>query len=266
MKKLNLLIILFITISCKENINKNKKTPENNCKSEKIESVFLKQYLIKTDSCNTFKEFPKVEYFFKEKILMTGFSERNYKQGKWSFFDKKGIEKTSGIFENSQPKGIWNFKDLKTINWKLFDDKDEKYIISAPSDWFYFGVENAESYGVLDKYSKDGNDYNLKLVITSYKLDELDENVNELYNRTLKEFKNNFTEIKSKKVDISEFNEVYEIQSVELNNGKRYLNTELIYSFKDRFYLISISIDEKANYEYSIIKEIMETSFKVYTN
>ena len=182
------------------------------------------------------------------------------------FYNEEGIEEISGIFENSQPKGIWNFKDLKNINWKLFDDKDEKYIVSAPSDWFYFGVEDTESYGVLDKYSKDGNDYNLKFVITSYKLNELDESVNELYNRTLKEFKSNFTEINSKKVDISEFNEVYEIQSVELNNGKKYLNTELIYSFKDRFYLLSISIDEKANYEYSIIKEIMETSFKVYTN
>lgn len=263
MNKLNLLILLFIIISCKENTNKNR--VENNCKSKRIETVFLKKYLIKTDSCNSFKIYPKVEYYFNEKKLMSGFSERNDKQGKWSFFNKEGTKEISGIFENSQPKGIWNFKNLETINWKLFDIKEKKFMFSAPSNWFNFGVENSESYGVIDKYSENLDDYNLKFIVTTYKLDELEESVNELYKRTLKEFENNFTEIKTKQVDITGFNEVYEIQSIELNNGKKYLNTELIYSYKDRFYLLSLSINQKANYEYSIIKEIIETSFKVYT-
>ena len=60
---------------------------------------------------------------------------------RFSFFKQKGTKEVSGNFEKSQPKGKWSFNDLGNINWKFFNDKEGKYIVSAPDDWFYFGVE-----------------------------------------------------------------------------------------------------------------------------
>jgi hypothetical protein len=248
-------------VSCKKNEEKK------DCISKEINEAFLTKYLIVKDTCNTFKGLPNVKYYNNNRLLMSGFSERNDKRGNWYFYSQNEKEEVSGLFEKSQPKGKWNFKNLGELNWDIYKNSNKGYLVSYPNDWKFAESEEGNSVVIFDKNSQSFEDYNLKMIITSVKLDEMEDSVEEIYKNTIDDFsKKGYKDIKYKKVDIDTFNEVYELQYEELLNETKYLNTEIFYSYKKQFYILSFSIRKETVYDYSIIKEILDTSFKVYSN
>lgn len=256
------IVTLILFASCKKDLKKEDKI--TNCSSTKIELVFLTKYLIKTDTCNHFNKYSMSEYYNNDRLVMSGFSERISKQGKWSFFDKKSMLNVEGEFNNSQPKGTWEFKDIGDIVWETYNNLSKKYLISIPKDWVFIDAPENDRFGIFDPSVSENGSYNLKLVITSLKLNELEGNIRSLYESTVEKFKKKkFSNIENKQVSIDDFNEVYEIKYEEVIDNTKYYNTEFFYSFKDRFYLLSFSRNENASYDYSVVQEILETSFKM---
>lgn len=238
-----------------------KEEKKRKCIYKELNTVFLIEYLIVKDTCEVFNDYPYVEYYNDDKIIMSGFSDRFTKEGKWRFFNKNEKEEVSGLFRGSQPQGIWNFKNLGNLNWEVFRNPDKGFFVSLPVEWEFFRTQDEVSYGVCDSDSENLKDFNLKMVFTSIKLDEIEGSVEDLYKRTVKDFESQeFKNILFKKLDIEDLDEAYEIyyEDKEVNS----LNTELFYVGKDRLFLISSSVKENAPYDFSIVKEIIEMSFK----
>lgn len=250
-------VVLIVMSSCAKKENKQK------CIYKELNTVFLTEYLIVKDTCEVFNDYPYVEYYNDDKIIMSGFSDRFTKEGEWSFFNKNEKEEVSGLFRESQPQGIWNFKNLGNLNWEVFRNPDKGFFVSLPIEWEFFRTQDGASYGVCDRDSENLKDYNLKMIFTSIKLDQIEGSVKELYEKTIQDFeKQGFENVFYKKLDIEDLEEAYEIcyEEKEMNS----LNTELFYVGKNRLFIMSSSIKKKSLYDFSIVKEIMETSFKGY--
>ncbi|WP_299711550.1 hypothetical protein [uncultured Tenacibaculum sp.] len=250
-----LVLSIFFLISCEK----------KKCISNEIEKAFIQEYFIETDSCDLYKGYPRTKYFKKEKILMSGFSKRNEKQGEWNFYNEKGDQVSRTIFKDSQPVSISNFNSLDSISWKVYNSLDKKYLISVPENWVLVNSsDDNNSVGIVDESVLNSGNYNFKLVITSLKIKELKESITSLYKRTVEEFKEEgVKDVINKQISIDTFNEVYEIKYKVIIEGIEYLNRELFYSYKDRFYLLSFSKKNNISYDYSIIEEILDTSFKI---
>lgn len=263
MKKLYIILIIGFVFSCN-----NKK--DKNCTSKEVNAINLKKYLVLSDTCKAYRGYNYVEYYDNERLLMSGFSERSDKQGQWSFFDKENNEIVKGGFEDSQPKGEWLFESIKEVDWRIYKNLKKGYFFSYPLKWKI--IESKENNSVVlfdDKTDSNFSNYNLKFVITSIKLQDLEGSIESLYESSIASLKQdkvknlNYKEII---IEDSGANKFYEIQYDELNNKIEYFSSEFMFTYNDNLYLKSISIKKGSKYDYRVIKEIIDTSFKVFND
>ena len=256
-----LLLFLITTVSCE-------KKKQKECISSKIDVKFLENYLIRSDSCKTYKEYDFSRYYDEDRLLMSGYSERTDKQGEWVFFKDGNNEFTKGFFENSQPEGKWVLKNIGKVEWKVYQNLEKGYFFSYPSEWKIIESNENNSLVVFDNNtSSDFSNYTLKFIITCIKLEDLEESIESLYEGSIANLKKeNMKNLKHKEIDIEDSgsDKYYEINYEELNNNVEYFSSELMFSYNDNLYLKSFSIKKSSEYDYKVLKEILETSFKVF--
>jgi len=269
-----ILVILFVSfLYCSSKIKGNKIDKEKACQSKVIDAVYLKKYLVITDSCKVFDGNNFVKYFDNNRLVMSGYSKRNFREGKWSFFDQNEKEVIKGSFVNSQPIGIWNFNKIGTITWDVYTDLKKGYRFSFPKEWELIFDDKNNTVGLINTGNIKA--YDLLITYTSGKLSQLStdisssyEDLNSFYEDLISSLKKRKASknLKYKKLNLQGSNEAYEVQ-YDFNNGNDiFVYDEILINFKDRVYFITTNINKKANYDYSIIKEIMMTSFKVYND
>lgn len=256
-----IIFILSITtlmiFSCKEEPKKN------NCESRIINTIFLKKYLIVKDSCNLYKGVNKVKYYDNNRLIMSGFDDRMFKQGEWSFYDNDGKEIIKGVFIDSKPTGDWKFKS-QDISWNIYDNENKGYAISAPKKWQLIDNDKEENTITISDTSSI-EEYNLKIDVTSASIENMNISVKGFVEETIKLYKENeaVSNIENKKLILKGVDVSYELQYNYNDETGNYLHKEYIYSFKGMVYILSSSLNEKSNYDYEIIDEIMLTSFKI---
>jgi len=267
------LAILFVSfLSCSIKKKGNKIDKEKACQSKVIDAVYIKKYLVITDSCKVFKGNNFVKYFDNNRLVMSGYSERNFREGKWSFFNQNKKEVVKGSFVNSEPIGIWKFNEIGTITWDVYKNLEKGYRFSFPKEWkIIFDGKNI--VGLINTGNIKA--YDLLITYTSGKLSQLSTDIsssyvdlNSFYEDLISSLKKGEASknLKYKKLNLQGSNEAYEVQ-YDFNNGNDiFFYDEILINFKDRVYFITTNINKKANYDYSIIKEIMMTSFKVYND
>lgn len=249
--KIRLLFTLLVIgfISCNE---------KNKCIKRVKSTVFIQEYITEIDSCNTMDKYSKIDYFQNDTILMSGFNDRIAKQGKWSFYDK-GELITKGLFKDSNPIDNWSYKNFSEIDWTIYQDNFNGFQISIPKNWT-IGTEN-NTTAFFD--SKDLEDHNLKISVTIAKLDgEIEKWING-FNNYLKSNDKNYN-IKFKKLDLIDIEECYEFEynSFYENIGE-FTNSEFLFIFNGKAYVVSSSLKTDTNRAFSIIKEQIMFSFKM---
>lgn len=262
MKKIIIAGLVILT-SC--NIGKNKEEKKEDtiekpkCTTRKIELTYIDKYLEVIDSCETYKGYPKFEYYDDEKLYMHGYSERYLKQGKWSFLNS-GKEVISGEFKDSQPLGTWQFNELGKISWDVYDNLEKGYSISLPLEWQFSNPEGGNVVSLID--TKNTENYNFVLNITSGNVKDLSDDFTVVFNNMVANLKNDedINDFVYKKLDIIGMEAAYEFQY----RKNDYKTNEFLYNFKGKFYVLTVSLKKGANYDYSVIKEILLTSFKMY--
>ena len=262
MKKIVIASLVILT-SC--NIGKNKEEKKEDtiekpkCTTRRIELTYIDKYLEVIDSCETYKGYPKFEYYDDEKLYMHGYSERYLKQGKWSFLNS-GKEVINGEFKDSQPLGTWQFHDIGEINWDMYDNLENGYSISLPLEWEFSQPEGQNIIALTD--TKNSKDYNFLCTITSGNIKDLSDDFTIVFNNMVASLKGNkdINDFTSKKLSINGMEAAYELQY----NINDYKTNEFLYNFNGKIYMLSISLKKSASYDYSVIKEILLTSFKMY--
>ncbi|NVK53872.1 MAG: hypothetical protein HWD85_13130 [Flavobacteriaceae bacterium] len=259
MKKIVLFTILCFIVSCNDT---KEKTSKKKCLSEKIDAAFIEEYLVVTDSCKTLNGYNSVSYYSNNELIMRGYSERNFKQGEWSFYNAKE-EITKGLFKDSQPIGEWKFADIGNVSWKNYQDLEKGYKFSFPKEWESSAFVDGNMIGVSNSSNQSEQDFFVS--ITSGKIDELDLSLEEYIKNlhsTLKESKK-IENFKNKRIDVEGLKDAYEFKFDTKNMGVSLSTSELIYISSDKIHVISIIIRNGSSYDYSIVKEIIMTSFKV---
>jgi hypothetical protein len=258
-----IVVISMSIFSCKQ---KKTSAKENDCILKEINVAYINKYLVIIDSCKTFNGFSNFKYYNNDKLLMSGFSEKNDKQGQWTFFDSKEKECLKGNFKDSQPLGTWNFKDLGELDWELYQDFDKEYYVSYPSDWKFIEWKKNNSIVIFDKMvNSDLTKYNFRFLLTSLLIDDIEGSIKSLYEESISNFKKNQVQnLNYKKIEMDDKeNEFYEIQYNILNDGIKYTNNEFMFTLGGRLYIKSVSIKKDSEYDYKIIKEILNSSFKI---
>ncbi|NVK53381.1 MAG: hypothetical protein HWD85_10645 [Flavobacteriaceae bacterium] len=256
MKKGFILIMVTLIISCNTVMKKNK------CISKVYDTSLIQKYLVVTDSCKTFEGYNNISYYNNSRLVMSGYSERNFKQGEWSFYNlKKEIIK--GSFKNSQPIGEWKFIDIGNISWKNYQNLEKGYKFSFPKKWESSAFVDGNMIGVSNSSNQSEQDFFVS--ITSGEINELnlslEDYIKSLHNRfnDNKDVKN----LKQKKIYVEGLKDAYEFKYDTKNMGIELSSNEMIYISNDRIYAVSVIIRKGTSYDYSILKEIIMTSFKI---
>lgn len=255
---------LFVMFSCKK---ETKKKVNKNCISKSIDAAFLEKYFVVSDSCETFNGYPKVKYFDNNnKLIMEGYSERYLKESEWRFFNEDNIKVVTGLFVNSEPKNVWKFKDIGDINWLVHEDLKNGYRFSYPKEWNEFTFQEGSMIGFSN--SNDLKDQSLVITITAGNLSDLSTNFSTYCENMIDSFKSDdkILGFESKKIDMDDVDEVYEFRYHTAENKKQFISNELLFNYKGKVYVFSSTMSEKSNYDYSIIREVITTSFKILPN
>ncbi|WP_299670947.1 hypothetical protein [uncultured Polaribacter sp.] len=264
MKKILLLFMSSILFfSCKFEKHIKIEYGKKNCTKKIIDAVYNDEYLTKYDTCNKYKRKFYRKYFTDNKLIMEGYSERYSKEGVWRFYNKKGDTITKVNFKNSELTGNSKFKNLDTISWGIFALPNKGFRISKPKRLSV--LEEDENTFYFDDKNGNGST-NLSFRITMHLIDDIDGEIIDIYNNTVSQKQNHkrIQRLKFKKVNISDYKESYQITNEEIQDDKILLIEENIIVYKDRFYYIQIIQNKQSKYDYTVMKEIIKNSFKVY--
>ncbi len=262
MKKIILLSSLLVLCSCKVekkiNLSIGKK-----CIYKFTDAVHLKEYKLKIDSCKTLNTKVYHKYYINDTLIMEGYSDRYNKEGDWKFYNGESELTTKVKFNNSELIGISKFKNLDTISWGIFHLPNKGFRISKPKKWVVIkDDENTISFCDTNRFSPP----NLNISISAYHLDDVEGNIRDAYNKTISNNKNQkgIKNLRFKKVNLLGFKEVYEIVSEEVIFNQNVEVRQILSVYKDRFYLIQITLNKSAKSDFKVLKEIIQNSFHVY--
>lgn len=258
-KFLAITLILLVSTSCE------KRREENlNCKFNYISKAFLKEYYVVVDSCKTFNGKRKKEYYHNDNLLMSGYDDRMFKEGKWTFFSDSLEIIAEGELVESQPVGSWKLKN-KYIDWDLLENQNKKYKLSIPKGWHIWDRDAEEN--VLTISNTDNlNKYDLKINITSGNTKDLSisfekfvEETRELYLKN-----NQVSGFKFKKLQLPDVQSAYEFNYSFVHETGSYSHKEYFYNFHDMIYIFSISRKNTSSDWINVVEEVAFSSFKIF--
>jgi len=222
----------------------------------------LKQYFVQKDSCNSFKNFKSVKYSDNSGLVMSGYNDRLYKQGPWTYYNDSSIL-AEGKFENGEPIGEWKFLNFPKTYWKKHEDSILGYTIKVPYSW---SIKESKNYAILASFDdKTIEKANINLVVSDY-----DANLFEILKNDNNELNDNDTisEFEFMQNIITGFDEVYERKYKIKYDSQNYIIYQHFYANKisGKVYIFTINSDY-SNYNQMIpFFEPIHSSLKFYEN
>ncbi|NQX83002.1 MAG: hypothetical protein HRT66_13560 [Flavobacteriaceae bacterium] len=244
MNKIWYILLGVVLMSCNQ---------ENKCIKTRIDNTFLKEYVVEIDTCNTFEGSSHVKYFYKDSLFMSGFGDRNNRQGYWGFFKNNEII-TKGVFNDFGPKGVWKYKNIGEIDWSYYINEEEGYSFSVSDKWEGQHVAGGIAF------------HNSKNIIISVLVSYDDRSIDSILNDVDYKKKNGVYNVKIKKTinfkkNIDEFYE-YTCNSIYQEMGD-VRNSCFIYKVNNKIYLMNIFLKTGSEYDYTIIVDQILHSFRI---
>ncbi|NQX83001.1 MAG: hypothetical protein HRT66_13555 [Flavobacteriaceae bacterium] len=247
MNKIWYILLGIVLISCDE---------ENKCIKTKIDNIFIKEFVTEIDTCNTFEGSSHVKYFYKDSLFMSGFGNIDNKQGYWKFFKDNEVI-TEGLFKDSRPQGVWKYKNIGEIDWEIYIDKEDGYIVSVPKNWKAYKEENGLSFS-------NGKNIGSNVLIT-YDGKPINSIINEII-RDKEERGVSNVKYKKMKYTLKGIDEFYEYTCNFIEKNKDEVKSHYImFRVEKKTYFISVNLKIDSEYDYSIIEEQILHSFRRYS-
>lgn len=235
---------------------------EKDCHSKIKDDRTLNEYFVKIDSCKIWKNYCYHEYFSSKGLAMSGYGDRLFKQGEWSFY-YSGKKIATGEFRDGKPIGTWESDLVNVKNWKIIKGGTNDFEISIPSSWWNDNSEDSK-FSILTSINKESvKDVNLNIVVTDYDL-SISEYITK-HNDTL----NNLGYIKEldyKELFTEGFNEVYQRKfKIEQENNETLVFQTLFGQKTDnKVFVITVSSKYDSYRKFEPYLSSMVNSFRVY--
>lgn len=236
-------------------------TTKKNCITKFKDSESITEFIVLKDSCNVFENNSYEVYYINDTIIMSGYGNRFLKQGDWEYYHKGEII-TKGEFKNSNPIGIWNYKNFGKVEWVIKENIDGKYHLSLPKSWKIIKANHISMETVNDTIL---DNFNVKIEIDVVKadisLDDLYVNISDKFKNENEEFFKikKWVTLDGVKSFLFEFKTKFRDDNVFIVNN-------IYFEFNNEIYSISIYVRESSNYAYKIIEEQIIRSFRGIRN
>ena len=198
------------------------------------------------------------EYFVE--IDMSGYNDRLFKHGLWQYY-RNDSTVAEGSFKNGIPIGLWKYRGFKDGTWKSIEDSNNGYVIHLPNSWDVIENKNFSLLAAFD--SKNIEIANVNLVVSDYDIPIGESLVvdNENLSRS-----GMISELETKKISITEFDEVYQRKYRIKYKNENYLVFQSVYGRKDfdKVYTFTINCKYSEYQKYVCYFEPIISSLKFY--